>query len=286
MNRTLGRKIKTALKILPDNLYLKLIYLLIYKRRLNLRNPQYWTEKMQYKKLYHRSERYTTVADKIKLRDYAYEKLNTDLTPEILWIGKDPQEIPFDKLPNAFVIKTNHGIGTNLIVTNKHELNQQEAIEAVNRWLDYDYFYPERQWAYKKIDRKVLVEKLLYDAEGRIPADMKLYMFNGKLGAINIHIDRFTENHQNIMVDKDFNLLHSEVPISTDLQHLKPKRFDQMVVCAEKLSSEFDFIRVDFYDLGDQFALSELTHYPAAGIKRMPKELDLQLGEIWELSVD
>src|SRR5699024_4188268 len=161
MNVTLGRKIKEALNFLPDRLYLKIIYLLIYRRRLNLNQPKYWTEKMQYKKLYDRRELLTTVADKITLREYAQEKLGTDITPEILWIGKDPKKIPFNKLPNAFVIKTNHGTGTNLIIKNKETINQEEIVDQVNKWLDYDYFYPERQWAYKNIDRKVFVEKLL-----------------------------------------------------------------------------------------------------------------------------
>lgn len=284
--QTIGRRFKNMLRILPDKLYLKFVYFVIYKRRLNLTAPKYWNEKMQYKKLYHRNELITKVADKIQLRDFAQEKLGTDITPEILWTGKDPKTIPFKKLPNQFVIKTNHGIGTNLIVENKLRLNHDEVIETVNDWLSYDYFYPERQWAYKNIKRQVLVEELLYDDEGKIPADIKLYMFNGKLGAINLHYDRFKATHQNILVDHDFQLLHNETPISKDLSHMKPDKFAEMVRDAEKLASEFDFIRVDFYDLGNDYALSELTHYPAAGIKRMPKEIDLYLGELWNLSKD
>lgn len=283
MNTTVGRRIKFALKILPDKCYLKLIYFLIYKRRLNLNNPKYWTEKMQYKKLYDRNELLPQVADKLKLRQYATVKINTDITPEILWVGDNPSEIPFEKLPNKFVLKTNHGIGTNIIIEDKKTIDQRAIINQLNNWLDEDYFYPERQWAYKNIERKVFVEELLYDGNNQIPSDIKLYMFNGKLGAINLHYDRFKVNHQNILVDHNFKLLHSETKTPVDMKKYRPKKFDDMVVYAEKLADPFDFVRVDFYDLGNDFVLSELTHYPAAGIKRMPKEIDLYLGNLWQL---
>lgn len=263
---------RRILRLLPDKSYLKIVYLLTFKRRLNLKRPKYWTEKMQYKKLYDRRELVTNVADKVKVREYSYNKLDIDIMPEILWIGKNPENIPFNALPNTFVIKTNHGSSTNIIVENKEEIDQEDIIKKVKEWLSFDYYYLEKEWAYKNIERKVFVEELSYDEDGNLPSDIKLYMFNGRLGAINIHIDRFKDSYQNILVDKDFKLLDGTIDNSKYLVMLKPKLFNTMVNYAEKLSTEFDFIRVDFYDLGSKVVLRELTNYPVGGFKRMQRK--------------
>ncbi|WP_042683478.1 ATP-grasp fold amidoligase family protein [Anaerosalibacter massiliensis] len=147
-----------------------------------------------------------------------------------------------------------------------------------------DYYYFGKEWAYKNIKRLVFVEEILYNEKGEIPSDFKLYMFNGELGAINIHLDRFEDNHDNISIDKDFKpFTGEEIPDYIDIETIKPKMFDEMTEYAKKLADDFDFIRVDFYDLGKDIVLGELTNYPAAGFKRLNKELDNYLGEIWTL---
>jgi len=282
------KKIKKAirhnLRKLPDKYYLKTAYFLTFFRPLNLKNPKYWTEKIQYKKLYDREIITSDIADKIKVRNYVKDKLGKDIMPEILWIGTNPNDIPFDKLPNEFVVKANHGSGTNLIVKNKMELNTDEVSKQVSDWLSMDYYYLEKEWAYKDIDRKVFVEKLLYTDQGEIPTDIKLYMFHGKLKAINIHYDRFENSHQNILLNETFEPFETEVKKTDHFENIpQPVGFEEMLKYAEELSSELDFIRVDFYDLGDSIALSELTNYPVGGFRRMSKDLDEYLGKQWSI---
>ena len=239
---------------------------------------------MQWKKLYDRRNLLTQVADKIELRKYAADKLGADIMPRILWEGPSPDNIPFAILPDQFVIKTNHGSGTNIIVKDKKLLDAEETIKILREWLDIDFYYIEKEWAYKSIQRKVFVEELLLNQKNEIPGDIKLYMFRGKLGAVNIHMDRFGPNHVNIMTNARFEPINKEDDLSIGRVEInKPASFDRMVKCAEQLSAEFDFVRVDFYDLDDDFMLSELTNYPVGGFKRMPEDLDRYLGELWEL---
>ena len=270
------KKVRQLLRLLPDEKYVKIVYYLTFKRKLNLNNPELWTEKIQYKKLYDRRDLLTQSADKIEVKKISYKKLKKNITPNILWEGKSPKDIPFSNLPNSFVIKTNHGSGTNIIVKSKANLNIKDTINQLNLWLNLDYYYLEKEWAYKNIDRKVFVEELAETKDGSLPSDIKFYMFNGELEAINIHQDRFNDNHSNILLDKNFHNLEDKN--SKDYSHLKPLLFDEMVKDAKILASDFDFIRVDFYDLEDSYLLSELTNYPVGGFKRIDYALDYYLG--------
>lgn len=266
--------------ILSDKSYLKAVYFLTFKRRLNLKNPIYWTEKVQYKKLYDRTDKITQVADKIAVRDYCSRALNEDIMPELYWIGDNPKDIPFERLPKAFVIKTNHGSGTNIIVENKELINQKNIIGQLEEWLKKDYYILEKEWAYKNIKRKVFVEKLYLDENNQVPKDIKLYMFNGVLGAINIHTSRFADNHENLLLDPNFMDLYIS---DSDRSELKPKHFTKMLDYAKILSEEFDFIRVDFYEFEDKVLLGELTNYPVGGYKHMPPSVDKYLGDMWKI---
>lgn len=288
MNKKIKSQIKNNLRKCSDEFYIKTMYFLRFKRHLNLKNPKYFTEKIQWKKLYDRRPLLTTVADKVKVREYAKDKLNIDIMPKVLWVGNSPKDIPFEKLPNDFVIKTNHGSGTNIIVKDKTKINKESIIRQLDQWLNIDYYYLEKEWAYKNIEKLVFVEELLYDEKGEIPSDYKFLMFHGKVKAINLILDRFGNNKQDIYVDKSLKFfddysLYKNRNISTII---KPKVFNAMIDYAEKLSSDFDFIRVDFYDLGNQVILGELTNYPAAGFERLPKEFDEYLGSFWTLPID
>ena len=63
-----------------------------------------------------------------------------------------------------------------------------------------------------------------------------------------------------------------------------PKFKDKMIELAEKLSAGYPFLRVDFYEIGDQIYFGELTFYPASGFGPfVPEEWDLILGSWIEL---
>lgn len=265
--------------LLTDKHYLQVVYYLTFKRKLNLKEPKYWTEKIQYKKLYDRRDKISNIADKILIREYSKEVLGQDILPELYWVGDNPQEIPYDILPKSFVVKTNHGAGTNIIVYDKEKINKEKVERKIQKWLKKDYYSIEKEWGYKNINRKVFVEKLYLNEDNVVPKDIKLYMFSGKLGALNIHSDRFEQKHENIMLDSNFIDLYDK---KTNRNDLRPQKFGLMLDYAEQLSKDFDFVRVDFYDLGKNVLLGEMTNYPMAGFKRMPIEVDEELGNMWK----
>ena len=90
---------------LSDMNFLKLKYILIFKRKLNLNNPKTFNEKLQWLKLYDRKKEYISMVDKYEVKKYVIEKIGREYVIEIFGIYNNWNEINFEKMPNKFVIK-------------------------------------------------------------------------------------------------------------------------------------------------------------------------------------
>jgi hypothetical protein len=85
----------------------------------NIDNPKTLSEKLQWLKIYDSTPLKAFCADKITVRDYCKEKLGIDLCIPLIKVYNKPEEIEWEKLPNQFVIKCNHGSEMNIIVKDK-----------------------------------------------------------------------------------------------------------------------------------------------------------------------
>ncbi len=102
------------LYFIPDRPYLKAVYLLKRKKWLRFDQVETFNEKLQYLKLEQTHPFYSKLGDKYAVRDYVARKLGRSVLTEYLWVGDDPADIPFDELPQRFVIKINCGCGHNI----------------------------------------------------------------------------------------------------------------------------------------------------------------------------
>ncbi|MDD6011211.1 MAG: ATP-grasp fold amidoligase family protein, partial [Lachnospiraceae bacterium] len=66
---------KGWLNWVPDSLYLKVLYRVIMGRKLNLKNPKEYNEKLQWLKLNDRKPEYSTMVDKYEVRGYIEDLL-------------------------------------------------------------------------------------------------------------------------------------------------------------------------------------------------------------------
>lgn len=62
--------VQYAGKMIPDRTYLKLIYRIKFHKKLNLKNPKTFNEKLQWLKIYDRKPVYTTMVDKYEAKRY------------------------------------------------------------------------------------------------------------------------------------------------------------------------------------------------------------------------
>ena len=119
---------KTRLAILrlmafiPDKTMVKIQYRIKLHRKLDLKNPKRFTEKLQWYKLYYRDPLMAKCVDKYDVREYVKECGLGDILIPIIGIYDTPQQIDIKKLPNKFVAKDTLGGGGNAVIICKKKV--------------------------------------------------------------------------------------------------------------------------------------------------------------------
>ena len=99
---------------------------------------------------------------------------------------------------------------------------------------------------------------------------------------IGVDQDRFSR-HTSTMLTPDWRPFAVENKFG-DAETLpeRPATLETMVEIARKLSADFEFCRIDLYDVAGQVYFGEITHYPGGGLVRLqPREFDRALGALW-----
>lgn len=262
--------------------YLKVYYRLAMGRDLNLNNPQSYTEKLQWLKLYDRRPEYTMMVDKYAVKEYVAKTIGAQYVIPMLGVWGKPELIDFDALPNRFVLKCNHDSGGLVICRNKKDLDKRNVYKKINKSLKRNLYYGTREWPYKNVKPLVFAEEYMEDQYGEL-RDYKFFCFNGKVKAMFIASDRQKEGEETKFdfFDENFNHLPftnghpNAIPYPN-----KPNNFDLMKELAEKLSVGIPQVRVDFYEVDDRVYFGELTFFHWGGIKPFePESWDYEFGK-------
>jgi hypothetical protein len=218
------------------------------------------------------------------MRSYVEARLGPQMLPKLYHLTDQPGTIPFDNLPDKFVVKPTHGSGWVEIVTDKAALDSDAFIRTCRGWLSRNFYELTREWAYKNIEPRILVEEFVDDGSGISPRDYKFFVFDGNVEFIKVDALRFTD-HRNRIYTADWrklDVLFWFEDIDGELP--RPLHLAEMVAASEAIDKDFDFICVDFYDTPERIYLGELT--PTAGCGRepiRPREFDYHLGSRWTL---
>lgn len=276
-----------VLDLIPDEPYLKLMYRLKMGKRLDLKNPKTFNEKLQWLKLNNRQPEYTVMVDKYAVREYIKQVLGESYLIPLLGVWDDPDEIDFSSLPDRFVMKCNHNSGTGMIICkDKSQLDLLSVTETLRKGLRENYFYTMREWPYKEVPRKIICEEFLEDSTAGELIDYKVHCFNGKPEFILVCSGRFSkdglhEDFYSVNWEK-LNVKRPSRPTNYFIQ--KPEQLEEMLALATKLASGHPFMRTDFYIVDGKIYFGEITLYPAAGMEPFePKEWDKQFGELLTL---
>jgi hypothetical protein len=268
-------------KYIPDDILLKLKFRLKIGRKLNLRNPKTFNEKLQWLKLYDRNPKYTNMVDKYEVRKYISDQIGEEHLIPLLGVYDSFDEINFDVLPTQFVLKPNHTSGNVYICKDKSKINYNELKKEVNMWLKRDYYWVHREWCYKNIKPRIICEKYIVDDSGVELKDYKFLCFSGKVKSSFVCLNRNSPSGLNVdFYDVDWNPMPFDrhYPRSGTIIP-KPQNYDKMVSFAEKLSKDIPFVRVDFYESYGHLYFGELTFYPGSGFEGFtPESYDYKLG--------
>ncbi|MCF0147981.1 MAG: glycosyl transferase, partial [Clostridium sp.] len=94
---------------LPDIIVMQIDNLRTYGRLLNLKNPKYYGEKIQWIKAKGNLERYKNIVDKYLVRGYIKNAIGEEYLPKLIAVYNNEKEIDYNNLPEKFVLKLNDG---------------------------------------------------------------------------------------------------------------------------------------------------------------------------------
>jgi len=272
---------------LSDKFYFQFMFMVTNLRLgfkpylLNLSNPKSFNEKINWLKLYHRFENGPMLADKIAVRDFVKNQIGENYLIPLIETYENANEINFDNLPDSFALKTNHGSGWNIICKNKSELNREESVKKMNKWMGLNSYYLSHEWQYKFIKPQLICEELL---EFEIN-DYKFFCFDGEPKFIQVDIDRFS-NHTRSFYNLEWEkqTFGINYPISQK-QIDKPAKLEEMVSISRKLSRDLKFARIDLYEHNNQVYFGEITLHPGGGFEPfLTNQQDLFMGQYIYLS--
>ncbi|GAA0119724.1 ATP-grasp fold amidoligase family protein [Clostridium sp. CTA-17] len=268
--------------LLPTKLVLNIDYSRSYKKKLNLKNPRYYGEKIQWIKLNGNLEEKGKYVDKYEVRSYVENKLGKGYFPKLFGVYESVKDISFEKLPEKFVIKMTNGTGGNIICKDKSKLNIDSVKKILCRWQKEKFYKYTKEKQYKNVKSRIICEEYLEDETGSL-TDYKIHCFSGKAEMIEIHRDRYVQHKENYY-DINWNDYGVVCKVQKGPKMEKPKQLNDMIDIAERLSEDFTYVRVDLYLVEGKIYFGELTFTPANGTDPFyPLEKDLKFGELIDL---
>lgn len=275
-----------AHKLFSDEMMSKFYFKVVLKKKLNLETPQTFNEKLQWLKLYYFPQNKLAVqcADKYAVRNHIEEKGYGNLLVPLVGNWKEAKEINWDKLPEKFVLKCNHGCAYNLVCSDKALLDKKATVKQLNEWMKEDFGAFNIELHYSAIKQHMITcEEYL----GENITDYKFFCFNGIPKYIYVSNDLIHDRQAQIGF---FYLDGSKMPLTrddyTDIPSVElPSFFDEMKTMAEDLSKDFPFVRVDFFLANDTYYFAELTFTPGACMMPFnPEKYDLEWGKELDIS--
>ena len=285
--------LKRIAPIVPDKMQLSLLHKVYVGKFVDWENPQTFTEKLQWLKIYNRKPEYTQMVDKYAVKQYVANIIGEEYIIPTLGVWDKPEDIDWDSLPNQFVLKTTHGGGSNgvWICKDKTIFDRRKCIKEIHRSLKADLYWKFREWPYKDVPKRIIAEKFMSESicKDVFPeiADYKFFCFNGEPKYCQVIRNRST-NETIDFYDMEWNHMPfvGLNPYVTNgaVTVEKPKKLYDMISICKKLAKDIPFSRIDLYLINNEDYFGEVTFYPASGMGNFtPNEWNMKLGQLIDL---
>ena len=284
------------LDFIDDKKYVAMEYRIFMGKKINLEKPEKLSEKICWLKIHDHNPLYTTLVDKYAVKKFLADRFGEEHIIPTLGVYEHFDDIDIDALPNQFVIKATHDSGGLVICKDKSDFDVSGAKNKIESCLKVNYYRFHREWQYKNVPPRIIVEKYIQNENGSEINDIKLFMYNGKVEYIEYDLNRRADSHNDYNINfynAQWELLPFEAPEyskSSDTLVERPVLLEQIISYAEQIVREAgnpDFLRVDFYIHKDNILFGEITFHDEAGyFKFNPPEYDLILGRNLVIDTD
>lgn len=271
-------------RITNDKVYLDKLYRAYFWKKMSWDNPKTYCEKIQWLKVYDRNPLYTTMVDKVKVKDYVRSLIGGKYVIPMLGSWEKAEDIDWDSLPNQFVLKCNHDSGSIVVVKDKAKADIPAITAHLNYYLNRTMYNIHREWAYKNVERRILAEEYIPSLGHRDSVEWKLTCINGEVKVITLcegiaHAgfnDRTNDHFNKDWTRQDWSVNYK----SSGKSIQKPEYVDLMVELSEKIAGVIPYVRVDWYVIDGELKFGEITFYTWGGFcKFKPKKWDRIMGD-------
>lgn len=272
---------------MSDEEYIKKEYYSYTGKKLDLNCPKTFNEKLQWLKLHDRKDIYTIMVDKAEAKKYVANIIGKDYIIPTIGVYDRFDDIDFDELPNQFVIKCTHDSGGIAICKRKAELNIEATRKKINRFLKRKFYYVHREWPYKNVKPRIIIEQYMENKSKSELTDYKVMCFGGKAKLLFTCTDRFGDGLKVTFFDLKWNKMpFTRHYPSSNLKIDKPKGLKEMITLSERLAEGIPFVRIDWYEINGKLFFGECTFFPGAGLEEFSPEIwDARLGDLINLDL-
>lgn len=255
-------------------------------RPLNLENPKSFSEMIQWIKLYYHNPIMGRCADKVLFKEHIKEKLGEGYTAKLYDVWEMPGEVNLRDVPERCAVKSNcSSDGCNImLITDKSKIDFDKAEKEIKtNWFDRlklhtnsfaNYYY--------EVQPKVYVEEYLEEAD-----DYDVLCFHGEPKFVYVKTEHFNNGvNREVGYPMSFyttdwryiDAKYKEIPTQKDIP--KPEHLGEMLEISRKLSKEFPFVRVDFFENAGKLYVAEFSFAPWAGLRAYePESMDYEMGK-------
>lgn len=224
------------------------------------------------------------------IREFA-NQLNLKV-PKVFGTWESISEIPWDELPKAFVLKSEHGSTSKGVLPVFENNGLWQVASSEKRGSMKALLEPfDANLESGKIDGPFHIEELLYSPRsGKIAPEIKIYTFYGQPALVWLRkVDDFyggAATKRAAFFDALGNRVHNIRSVYEIDNELKPPRnFEYALEVAKKasLATRLPQVRIDLYEHKNQIYLGEVTPY--CGVARefsYGSPWDEYLGKLWE----
>ena len=236
----------------------------------NIDHPSSFQEQLQWLKIYDRKKWYPKCADKIEVKEFIKEILGTNkYNIPLLYQTSNYRDLKPENLPDApFILKCNHDNNSWILIDDKKKFDWEKIRSFYRERLSYNFFWINREWPYKNIKPKVMIEAYLQPKDFCLK-EYKFYCFNKEIKYIQ-YSELFNGKKKYRYLSPDFSQLPTSYKIG-DMDILNkeipcPKNSIEMINIVKLLSSKFEYyIRIDLFDVDDCIYIGEITFFDGAG---------------------
>ena len=273
--------------LLPDKLYLTLLFHHRFGYWMDWNNPQTYNEKLQWLKIHDRHPEYTRMVDKAAVKDFVAGIIGKEYIIPTLATYDTVDAIDFNALPSQFVLKCTHDSGGIIVCKDKSKLNVEAAKRKLRKALNRTFSLLTREYPYEDVPRRIIAEKYMEDESGYELKDYKFFCFDGKVHYLFVATGRQNNDTRFDFYDKNFRHLpiRQGHPWATNTID-KPANFEKMIEIAEQLSKSIPHVRVDLYNINGKIYFGEYTFFHYGGIVPFqPAEWDFRFGNLLKLPI-